>query len=124
MRRRRVPGLTTKLNVVPLVELLALLITHRPAAIRLARSIVGDADAEDCVSEVGLYLLEKREYLRSVPGPSLFYTAVRHAALRLRRSSWHRRVVKMDPRDLVIAEQAMVAGRSSEHRVRLPESVG
>jgi hypothetical protein len=55
--------------------------------------------------------------------PAYFYTATRHCALRLLRSAWHRSVVAMDPEDLGLAEQAMVAGKTSDHMVRLPESV-
>jgi Sigma-70 region 2 len=121
LRRTRRPRLTQRVDRVPLIELLALFINHRALAVRIARSIVGDALAEDCASEVSLYLLERRVYLRRSPSPAYFYTAVRHSALRVLRSSWHRTVVAMDPDDLLAAEQAMVAGKTSDHTVRLPE---
>jgi putative ABC transport system substrate-binding protein len=38
---------------VTIDQVLALVIVHRAPAVRLAQSIVGMADAEDCVSEVG-----------------------------------------------------------------------
>jgi hypothetical protein len=114
--------LTRIVNKVSLLELLALFINHRGAAIRLARSIVGDALAEDCVSEVALYLLERRVYLRRAPSPAYFYVAVKHSALRVLRSAWYRHVVPMDPQDLIAAEKVMVAGTTSKHLVGLPEA--
>jgi hypothetical protein len=55
--------------------------------------------------------------------PAYFYTATRHCALRVLRSAWPRTVVAMDREALLAAEQAMVAGKTSDHLVRLPEPV-
>jgi hypothetical protein len=52
--------------------------------------------------------------------------AVKHTALRVLRSAWHRYTVAMDPQDLVGAESAMERqrrGQPSAALVRLPESV-
>jgi hypothetical protein len=108
---------------VPLIDLLALLINHRASAVRIARDICGELLAEDCASEAALYLLERRQYLRRMPTPGYFHVAVRHSAMRVMRSSWHRTVVPMDPGGLIAIEEEMAAGLPLDTRVRLPESV-
>lgn len=126
LRRTRRPRLTKILDRVELHELLAMLIRERPAAIRIARSICGGLLAEDCASEVALYLLEKRRYLRRVPTPAYFHRGVVYTALRVQRSAWHRHVVAMDPGDILIAEEVKEGqrrGHPVETAVRLPESV-
>jgi hypothetical protein len=66
-------------------------------------------------------LLEKRDYLTAIPGKAYFFTAVRNTALRRLLYAWSRYVVAMDPGDLVIAEQMMARGMTSQNAVRLPE---
>lgn len=106
-QRRRRPGLTTVYGVVTEEEIVDLWLAQRARAIRIARAIVGDADAEDVVHDVTLYLLEKRPYLKDAPGRAYFLTAVKHTALRRLLYAWSRYVVAMDPETLVLAEQAM-----------------
>ena len=96
----------------------------RVAAVRLARRIVGDRDAEDIVQSVVLALLEHRVWLAAAPGERYFMTAVRHSALRLRQYAWYRRTVLMEPVTLSIAEErryAALRGRPATPLVVLPE---
>ena len=127
-RRRRRPELTRlteRRGVVTEAVIVALYREHRPRAVQLARRFVG-AEAEDVVHDVTLYLLERRDYLRAVPGAAYFLTAVRRTALRRLQAWSSRHVVAMDPETLVIAEQMTFQGRNG-HRadttVRLPEPV-
>jgi hypothetical protein len=121
--RRRRPGLTEYQGIVSEQDILDLYLAHGPRAVRIARSICGDLSAEDVVQDVTLYLLEKREYLQRPPGETYFLKAVTRAALRTLLNAWARYRVAMDPQDLVIAEQMMARGLTSENKVRLPEPV-
>jgi hypothetical protein len=76
---------------------------------------------QDIVDVYAVYLLAQRDYLRRAPGESYVMQAVKHGAIRQRISAWRRRVVAMDPVDLLIAEKAMARGtKLSEGPVRLP----
>lgn len=125
LERKRRPGLTIVHGVVTEQEIVDLWLAQRARAIRIARPIVGEADAEDVVSDVVLFLLRKRVYLKAHLGPAYFLTAVRNGALRKRLYAWARYVVAMDPEDLVIAEQMThpARTRTSDSTVRLPEPV-
>lgn len=123
IRRRRRPGLTEYRGVVTEDDIATLYITVRRRAVATARRICGDLSAEDVVSDAVVYLLERRDYLRDVPGQAYFMRAVKHAALRQLRSAWHRYTAAMDPADLVVVEQMALQrhGRRSERDiVRLP----
>jgi len=109
-------------GIVTEADILALYLEHRTYAVRIAHQIVG-ADGEDVVQDVTMYLLEKRDYLTALPGKAYFLTAVRNGALRLLIYAWHRYVIAMDPEDLLIAEQMIARGETSQNTVRLPEPV-
>jgi hypothetical protein len=72
------------------------------------------------VTNVVLSLLERRDYMCAVPGASDFRRAVWHVALRWKLYAWSRYVVSMEPDALLVAEQMMARGVTSDNRVRLP----
>ena len=76
------------------------------------------------MQDVALYLREKRDYLTRAPGPGLLLHRGVPDGQGSTLYAWAKYVVPMDPGDLVLAEQAMARGETSENRVRLPESVG
>jgi hypothetical protein len=118
-RRQRRPGLVDYVGVVTEEDILQLYLTCRHRALQIARPIVGRAAAQDIVQDVAVYLIEKRDYLRWVPGPPYFYAAVKHTALRSLNYSWAIHTVFVDPQTLVIIEQS-IASRPSEPLVRFP----
>jgi hypothetical protein len=122
--RRRRPGLTEYHGVVTEQDIVNVYLEHGRKAVRIARSICGNLEAEDVVHDLTLYLLEKRDYLRFPPTANYFLRAAQHGALRKRLYAWARFTVAMDPEDLLLAERAMARpGRPIETRVRLPEPV-
>jgi hypothetical protein len=115
-QRRPAPthlGLVTEQDVVELYR------AYRAQAVRIARKICHH-EAEDVVHDTTLYMLEKRDYLQPPTLKAYFFRAVWHAALRRRLYFWARSVVAMDPEALVLAEQAMARGKTSQNQVRLP----
>lgn len=56
-----------------------------------------------------------------MPGPGYFFTAVTRTAKRRYLYAWAKYSVPMDPDDLVLAEQAMASGQTSQNQVRLAE---
>jgi hypothetical protein len=123
-RRQRRPGLSEYVGVVTEADIVALFETHRAKAVRVAEHICGRVEGEDVVSDVVAWLLEHRDYLQRTPGPAYFFQAVTNNALRRRLYAWARYVVAMDPETLVIVEQMMTRGETSDNVVRLPEPVG
>jgi DNA-directed RNA polymerase specialized sigma24 family protein len=106
-QRRRRPPLTTVYGVTTADDLVALFNDAYTKAVSIAR-YVGDLnrpDAEDVVSDVFLYLWRKRDLLKAPPGRAYLFKAVEHGAIRARTHAWARRVVAMDPEDVVLAEQ-------------------
>lgn len=80
------------------------------------------AEEEGVVQDVVLYLLEKRNYLKTVPGKAYLLRAVKHTALRRLLSAAARYTVFMDPESLLIAERKMYAvehGQPNADKVRL-----
>jgi hypothetical protein len=114
--------LTTFHGVVTEQDIVDLYLANRTKAVRIARHLCGDLHAEDCVQDVVVYMLEKRDLLTAPPNKRYFFKAVTHGAMRRHRAAWAKYVVPLDPEDLVLAEQAVYPGRarSSDTRVRLP----
>lgn len=96
-RRPAWPRLTVRVDVVTEADLEALWRSQYKRGYWTARAAGSSpADAHDVVSDVVAYLFEKRPYLRQVPGPGYFLTAVRHEALKRHSLAWIRWVVPMD----------------------------
>jgi hypothetical protein len=108
-QRTRRPPLTIVYRVTTADDLVELFNDAYRKAVRVAQHVgeLNRPDAEDVVSDVFLYLWRKRDFLKAPPGRAYLFKAVEHGAIRARRSAWRRRVVAMDPEDLVLAEQAM-----------------
>jgi hypothetical protein len=96
-RRRRPPriryGVTTEAHVVRLFD------AYRAVAIRFARYIarLPDADAEDIVADVFLWIWAHRDTFATPPDRTYLFRAVQHGAWRSRQYFWPRRVVALDP---------------------------
>jgi DNA-directed RNA polymerase specialized sigma24 family protein len=105
--RRCRPGLTQRYGVVTDEHLITLWAENRAKAVRIAEFICSRAEAEDIVSEVMLYLLEHRDFLKAPPGRAYFFKTVTNAARRRHLYAWARHVVAMDSHDLLIAEEMM-----------------
>jgi hypothetical protein len=106
-RRHRLPRLTG-FNAVTADHVIALFNTYQSKAVRFAQ-FVGNLSrpaAEDVVSDVFLSVWKNRDYFKAPPGRAYPFKAVEHGALRVHQYAWARRVVAMDPPDLVLAEQA------------------
>jgi hypothetical protein len=104
-RQRRPPAVLR--DEVSEAEVLGLYLAHREYALRLARSICGEAEGEDVVQDVALYMLSRRAYLNTPVGRAYFLRAVMHTALRRHLYGWARYVVAMDPDMLEVVEAAM-----------------
>ena len=80
------------------------LFAHHVKAVRWAQYIgcLSRPAADDVVSDVFLSIWTHR----APPGPGYLFRAVTHGALRVHGYAWARYVVALDPRDLVLAEQA------------------
>jgi DNA-directed RNA polymerase specialized sigma24 family protein len=89
-------GLTTVYDRVTEAEIEVLWTAQYARLRRYAARIVGDLLAEDCVSDVVLWFLEKRRYLPKAPDGNYFIAAVHHKALTYRTTAWARRMVAMD----------------------------
>jgi DNA-directed RNA polymerase specialized sigma24 family protein len=85
---------------------------------RYAERIVGTLLAEDCVSDVVLWLLEKRRYLPKAPDGNYFIAAVRHKALDYRTTAWARRMIGMNSATLEGVERTLY--RPHQPSVRVP----
>jgi sigma-70-like protein len=89
-QRKRRPRLTIEHDRVTEDAVLDLYLAHGPAAVRLAARVLGKSEAQDVVHDVFVYVLEKRRYIRQVPGRAYLFTAVRHAAIRRFVRYWSR----------------------------------
>jgi hypothetical protein len=79
---------------------------------------VSPAQAEDCVSQVFLWLWTRKAVLRDLPGRAYLFTAALHRAASFKVSAWTRHVLAMDPEELIEAEEAYAARQGLAVAVR------
>jgi hypothetical protein len=76
-------------------------------AIRFTRSVgrVSHEQAQDCVSQVFLWLWSRKDVLPALPDRRYVFIAALHRAADIKTSAWTRQVMAMDPDELIRAEQ-------------------
>jgi hypothetical protein len=109
--RRRARCHACRPGVVSEDDLAEMYVAWRVLALRVAVGLVGRAEAEDCVSDAMLSLLNGREGLRYSPTQALLIRAVKWQAWQRQSSPWFRRVVSMSGLQLELVEKYAEAAR-------------
>jgi DNA-directed RNA polymerase specialized sigma24 family protein len=113
-------------NVVTAEDLVQLFVASRAAAVRLARSLVGDLLAEDAVQSVFVYFVARRPMLREIPSEPYLLVATRNQCLDWLRRAHVRRTLATCGKglqDLEAMQFALTHGRARTLEVAVPVEI-